>query len=137
MNPALVFALAGLAAAPAAPVPKAPAPNAHRLADMGVRVQNVVDGDNAPLQISAPEPGTPAYKAGLQIGDLLVKVGRVAPRNFEDVQDYVLSLRPGSEVAVEVRRGTETRRLWLTLEERPTTPDYPPANLRKPKLGEN
>ena len=89
MNPILAMALLGLSAAPAAPVPKEPAPNPFAWAYMGVRVQNVVDGDNAPLQISAPEPGTPAYKAGLLVGDVLVKIGAIQPLNFEDVQRRV------------------------------------------------
>ncbi len=124
MNPVLAIALLGLSASPAAPVPKEPAPNPFAWAYMGVRVQNVVDGDNAPLQISAPEPGTPAYKAGLLVGDVLVKIGAIQPLNFEDVQRYIFGLRPGTVIAVEVRRGTETKTLRMRLEERPSTPDY-------------
>ena len=124
MNPILALAMMGLASAPAAPVPKEPAPNPLCWSYMGVRVQNVVDGNDAPLQISAPEPGTPAYRAGLMVGDVLVKIGRIQPKSFEDVQRYIFGLRPGTEIAIEVRRGTETKTLRMKLLERPTTPDY-------------
>ena len=109
MNPVLALSLLGLSTIPAAPVPKEPAPNPLSWSYMGVRVQNVVDGNDAPLQINAPEPGTPAYKAGLQIGDVLVKIGTIRPRNFEDVQRYIFGLRPGTTIAVVVRRGSELK----------------------------
>ena len=124
MNPVLAIALMGLSASPGAPVPKDPAPNPLAWSYMGVRVQNVVDGADAPLQITAPEPGTPAFKAGLQVGDVLVRVGSIRPKTFEDVQRYIFDLRPGSVIAVEVKRGTETKTVKMRLEERPDTPDY-------------
>ncbi len=124
MNPVLAIALMGLSASPGAPVPKEPAPNPLAWSYMGVRVQNVVDGADAPLQITAPEPGTPAYKAGLQIGDVLVRVGSIRPKTFEDVQRYIFDLRPGSVIAVEVKRGADTKIVKLQLGERPDTPDY-------------
>ena len=122
MNPILAFAL--LTAAPGAPVPKAPAANPLAWSYMGVRVQNAVDGNGAPLQISAPEPGTPAHRAELQIGDVLVRIGTLRPATFEDVQRYIFGLRPGTTIAVEVRRGGETKTVKMTLDERPNTPDY-------------
>ena len=124
MNPVLALAILGLSTVPAAPVPKEPAPNPLSWSYMGVRVQSVVDGNDAPLQINAPESGTPAYKAGLQSGDVLVKIGTIQPRNFEDVQRYIFGLRPGTVIAVEVRRGTESKTLRMRLEARPSTPDY-------------
>jgi len=133
MNPSLAIALLCLSATPGAPVPKEPAPNPLAWSYMGVKVQNVIDGADAPLQITAPEPGTPAYKSGLQVGDVLVKVGSIQPKTFEDVQRYIFDLRPGSVIAVEVRRGPETKTLKLRLEARPDTPDYQilPSFLRK------
>ena len=124
MNPMLALALLSLSASPGAPVPKGPAPNPLSWSYMGVRVQNAVDGNGAPLQISAPEPGTPAYKCGLQIGDVLVKIGQVQPQSFEDVQRYIFGLRPGTTIAVEVRRGDELKTVKMILLERPLTPDY-------------
>jgi S1-C subfamily serine protease len=133
MNPMLAAALLGLSASPGAPVPKGPAPNPLSWSYMGVRVQNAVDGNGAPLQISAPDPGTPASKCGLQIGDILVKIGTIEPQTFEDVQRYIFGLRPGTTIAVVVRRGSELKTVKMTLEERPTSPDYQvlPAFIRK------
>ena len=109
---------------PAHRCPRGLPPNPFCWSYMGVRVQNAVDGNDAPLQISAPEPGTPAYRAGLQVGDVLVRIGNHQPQTFEDVQRHVFGLRPGTVVSVEVRRGSETKVLRMTLAERPTTPDY-------------
>ncbi len=133
MNPMLAAALLGLSAAPGAPVPKAPSPNPLSWSYMGVRVQNAVDGNGAPLQISAPDPGTPASKCGLQIGDVLVKIGGTEPQTFEDVQRTIFGLRPGTTIAVVVRRGSELKTVKMMLEERPQSPDYQilPSFIRK------
>ena len=119
MNP--IMALAIVAMAPGAPVPKEPAPNPLGWSYMGVRIQNLNQG---PLRISAPEPGTPAYKCGLKDGDILVKIGKIEPTVFEEVIRYIFELRPGSVIAVQVRRGSELVTVQMTLEERPSSPDY-------------
>jgi len=119
MNPMIAFA--ALALAPGAPVPKEPMPNPLGWSYMGVRIQNV---DQGPMQIQAPEPGTPAYKAGLKGGDILVQIGKIKPHLFEEVIRYIFELRPGTVIAVQVRRGGELVTVQMRLEERPSSPDY-------------
>ena len=119
MNPIMVIAL--LAATPGAPVPKEPPPNPLGWSYMGVRIQNL---DQGPLRINAPEPGTPAHKCGLKEGDILLKIGKIEPLQFEEVIRYIFELRPGSVIAVQVRRGSEIVEVRMRLEERPNSPDY-------------
>ncbi len=122
MNSALVLSLLSLSASPAAPVPKDRPQNPFCWAYMGVRLQNA--GNTESLQINPPEPGTPSYKAGLEGGDVLLKLGTIEPKTFEDLQRYIFSLRPGTVIAVELRRGRDIITVKLRLEERPTTDDY-------------
>ncbi len=119
MNPIMAIAL--LAATPGAPVPKEPLPNPLGWSYMGVRIQNL---DQGPMRIAAPEPGTPAQKCGLKDGDILVKIGKIEPLKFEEVIRYIFELRPGSVIAVQVRRGSDLVTVRMRLEERPSTPDY-------------
>ena len=119
MNPMLAFAVVALS--PGAPVPKEPMPNPLGWSYMGVRVQNL---DQGPMRITAPEPGTPAYKPGLRDGDVLVRIGKIEPLQFDDVIRYIFELRPGTVIAVQVRRGGELVTVQMRLEERPSSPDY-------------
>lgn len=116
-----MLAIAALALSPGAPVPKEPMPNPLGWSYMGVRIQNL---DAGPLRITTPEPGTPAHKAGLKDGDILLKIGKIEPLQFDEVIRYIFELRPGTIIAIQVRRGGELVTVQMRLEERPNTPDY-------------
>ena len=122
MNSALVLSLLSLSTSPVAPVPKERPQNPFSWAYMGVRLQTA--GNTESLQINPPEPGTPSYKAGHEGGDVLLKLGTITPKTFEDLQRYIINLRPGTVIAVELRRGQEIITLKLRLEERPNTEEY-------------
>jgi S1-C subfamily serine protease len=47
---------------------------------------------------------SPAEKAGLKMGDVLVSVGGQAVGNLEATVDLVRREKPGSDVAIRVRR---------------------------------
>jgi aminopeptidase YwaD len=60
------------------------------------------------VQLSGVRPGSPAEKAGLKAGDIIVKFGGKTIRN---VQEYTIALtehKPGDEVEIVVKRGNET-----------------------------
>jgi hypothetical protein len=68
------------------------------------------------VQIAGVREGSPADKAGLKSGDIVVKFGGRGVRN---VQDYTIALsghRPGDVVDVVVRRGQKEEVLSATLE---------------------
>ena len=124
-----------LALAPAAPVPKPPPPNPLGYAYVGVRI-TVADSRGGGMTIDPPDPGTPAAKAGLLGGDVLVGVGGRTVANFDEFADHVIDLRPGTAVVVEVRRAGKPLRVWVTLGERPD--DYgEPDFSRKTKYPRN
>lgn len=127
----LPLTLTLLAAAPAAPVPRPAPPDPTGYAYVGVRMSVNTDQTRR-LRVDEPDPGTPAAKAGLREGDEIVRFGYLSePRNFYDFADYVIDLRPGTKVLVEVVRGGQTKTLWLTLEVRPPPPDYPDPDFSR------
>lgn len=68
------------------------------------------------VQLSGVRPGSPAEKAGLKGGDIIIKFG---DRSIRNVQDYTIALgdhKPGDMVPIVVKRGNETLTLTATLE---------------------
>jgi S1-C subfamily serine protease len=59
---------------------------------------------------------SPAERAGLQVGDLVVGIGRRTVRSIEDVKRALAYFEPGAEVPVTVIRNGDERRLQATLE---------------------
>jgi predicted metalloprotease with PDZ domain len=117
--------LATLLLAPAAPVPKPPPPNRYAYAYLGVRMKTSANR----LVIEAPEPGTPSQKAGLRDGDELLQLGTLRPTRFEQLTEYVIDLRPGTDIYIEVRRGGAVVSTRLVLGVRPDTPEYDPRDI--------
>jgi hypothetical protein len=67
------------------------------------------------VQLSGVRAGSPAEKAGLKQGDIIVKFG---DRSIRNVQDYTVALgehSPGDVVTIVVKRGAETVTLTATL----------------------
>ena len=75
------------------------------------------------LTIESTEPGKPAAKAGLRTGDVIVRVGTLEPRDFEQVIAHICSFRPGALVEVEVQRGSERKTFKVKLTTRPAELD--------------
>lgn len=68
--------------------------------------------------LNGTREGSPAEKAGLKAGDILIKFGEKTVKN---IQDYALALqdyKPGDTVHVVVKRGDRTLTLVVTLEAR-------------------
>jgi len=88
-------------------------------AECGVRLGLTVDPMSEP-KITGVRPGSPAEKAGLLPGDVLT---RIASFRIGDGAHYYLQLaerKPGENVTVVFRRGTETRTAQLTVEAMPS-----------------
>ncbi len=58
--------------------------------------------------VIAVTPESPGAKAGLQVGDVIVKMGSAAIGNVQDVLSQIEGLEPGASMTVEVRRKSET-----------------------------
>jgi membrane-associated protease RseP (regulator of RpoE activity) len=70
------------------------------------------------VAISGVRAASPAERAGLQAGDVIVRFGDVDVKTLEDLTFALRSKRPGDRVAVIVERGGQARALEATLEER-------------------
>ena len=63
-----------------------------------------------PAQVGAVEPGSPAEKAGIQVGDTITQFGTAQVRTWEHL-DMAVAARPEREVDVTVLRGGREQHL--------------------------
>jgi len=70
------------------------------------------------VHVSGVRPGSPAERAGLQAGDVIVKFGGVAVRNLYDLTYALRSKRPGETVEVIFLRNGQELKAMATLEKR-------------------
>ena len=95
---------------------------------LGVRFQKVTPELARGLGLAAAEgalvsevlPGTPAEEAGLEVGDVILRVGDAPIREHGDLAPAVAVLAPGEEAELELRRKGEVVRASLTLALRPS-----------------
>ncbi len=79
------------------------------------------------------EPKSPAEKAGLRLGDVVVEVEGHKVQDGRDLQLYVASLNPGAKVAVKVSRDGQEKSFNVELaERRPARPLASGAAPSKP-----
>ncbi|MGH2844671.1 MAG: S1C family serine protease, partial [Thermoleophilaceae bacterium] len=75
--------------------------------------------DPSGAEIQGVTPGSPAERAGLQAGDVIVGVDGSPVQDPDDVSRLVGALEPGDEVRVEVRRDGVRRAFEVELGTRP------------------
>lgn len=75
-----------------------------------VPVGNGKVSDDAPYIISGVYEDTPAYKAGIRPGDLIIQINEMPVTNgmkYGDIFSNYLSGKPGTKVTIYVKRGDE------------------------------
>lgn len=95
---------------------------------LGVSIQPVSDDIAAALGLDKPEgvlvadvsDGTPAKKAGLKRGDIVVAVDGKPMKSPRDLTRAIGSDEPGTEVKLSLLRANKPLTLSVTLDERPT-----------------
>jgi S1-C subfamily serine protease len=70
------------------------------------------------VKLAGVRPESPAEKAGLRAGDVIVTFAGVTIRNLEDLVFALRSKRAGDQVEVTYRRDGQTLRNQATLEMR-------------------
>jgi S1-C subfamily serine protease len=85
---------------------------------LGVRFFVHGDGRGG-VVIRDVQPGSPAFKAGLQAGDRIVSVQGRELEHPVRLQNYLAVLPAGTRVAMEVRRGRQRLEVQVTLGRRP------------------
>jgi S1-C subfamily serine protease len=93
--------------------------------------------DDGGLIVTDVKPDSPAAKAGVKANDLIVKLDGASLADAEtgELVKLVGGMRPGTVVAVEVRRGPESLTLKVKLGTRP--PDFTPTPQRIPPPGDD
>jgi membrane-associated protease RseP (regulator of RpoE activity) len=73
---------------------------------------------NAGVMVARVEAGSPAAKAGLQVGDIVTSLDGKAVESSWDLRARVRKLADGAVVPIEVRRGSGTQTLSARIEQR-------------------
>jgi S1-C subfamily serine protease len=113
-----------------APALKEKEPPAKGPGYIGVTFQK----DEGGLVVTEVKPDSPALKAGLKVNDLIVKVEETSLKDAETTEFVKLvgSMRPGTVVALEVKRGNESLTLKVKLGARPA--DFTPTPPIRPPI---
>ncbi len=98
-------------APPAAPV------GGSRTGGYGAYLGSIPDmtGNPGGVQLSGVSPGSPAEKAGLAAGDIIVRIGDHAVPDLQAMTTALRAHAPGDEVDVTFRRGGRTLTVKVTL----------------------
>ena len=100
----------------------APVAGSSRSGGSGTWFGSVPDmgaGDVPGLRLTGVTPGSPADRAGVKAGDVVVEFGGVAVTDLYTYTDALRARQPGDEVTVVVLRGGERLALRVTLGRRP------------------
>lgn len=114
---AAVIAAAPLAAQSPPPAPPSPAPTSGYGAWFG-SVPNM-DHPGAGILLSGTSPGSPAEKAGLRAGDLILSIGGEAMPDLRAMVELLRKRAPGDTVEVVFRRVIEEKKVKVVLGSRP------------------
>ncbi|MBA2708859.1 MAG: M28 family peptidase [Gemmatimonadaceae bacterium] len=76
------------------------------------------DNETGGAKISGTTPDSPAAKAGLTEGDIIVKFGDSEIGTLYDLSEALSSAKPGQTVKLKIRRGDKTVEIEATLAER-------------------
>jgi hypothetical protein len=81
-------------------------------------IPDFAERDAPGVLLAGVRPASPAERAGIAAGDVLLRVGTTKVLNLQDLAFALRSHRPGDEVEVEWQRGAERRTARVRLEER-------------------
>jgi WD40 repeat protein len=94
---------------------------------LGADVQDVTKAEAASLKWDTPHgaklgvvaSGSPAEKAGLKTGDIVVSIDNVEPETAADIEKVLAAKPPGTELRLRIMSGGSERRVIVTLAEQP------------------
>ncbi|HMV80562.1 MAG TPA: trypsin-like peptidase domain-containing protein [Leptospiraceae bacterium] len=94
---------------------------------LGVSLDNVTDDDAKELKLPNTKgalvkqvvSGSPAESAGIELQDVIVKIGEKDVEHPEDVVSYIMEAKIGKRVELKVQRKNSTLKMLVTPAERP------------------
>ncbi len=101
---------------------------------LGIGIQDLTPELAQALKLSDPsgvlvanvQPGTPAEKAGLLRGDVIVRVNGESVDSTGKLRNLIAAAGAGTKVTLELRREDKLKTVQLDLGEAPTNPTAPP-----------
>jgi serine protease Do len=83
----------------------------------GVEGRTISNPEAASFTVKQIRPDSAAAKAGLEAGDLIVRVGNTVVQRGLDFELGLLGRKSGQDVMVEIKRGGEVKQISMTLAE--------------------
>ncbi len=83
--------------------------------DMGAAIPGVTQG----VLVMQPYPGTPAFKGGMRMGDIMLDYGGTPLKSAQQLQNLVAHTKVGDTVDVLIMRGGEKKTLQITIAKQP------------------
>jgi aminopeptidase YwaD len=80
---------------------------------------DLTDDDAPGVRLSMVQPGSPAAQAGVQKGDVIVRLGGIRIYSFEELREAIGAKKPGDAVEVVYLRDGSERAVRAVLESRP------------------
>ncbi len=85
--------------------------------------------------VCSVEPGSAAEKAGLQMGDVITKIGDTAISDMNDLNAAKKSYRAGDTVTLTIYRAGGTKEVELTFDAAPQTQETAQDNSQQQQQG--
>jgi putative serine protease PepD len=93
---------------------------------LGIKTQSTDPSSGGTgAQIASVEPGGPASRSGLRIGDVIKSVNGKKVTDPTQLSNLISSMKPGTQASVVVERGGSSRTIQVTLGLRPASSPSP------------
>jgi serine protease Do len=106
---------------------------------LGVVVEEFAEAEQVEIRVVEIAADTPAEQAGLEVGDVILRVERRAIRDMEDLVAALEASAPGDRIALDVDRSGAERQFDIVLGALPAQADTVtpplPAAFARPLLG--
>jgi serine protease Do len=76
--------------------------------------------DNGDTKVVKVDKDSPAEKAGIEVGDVILSFDGQAVKNYDELRTIYRKKKPGDEVVIELQRDKETLKKTLKIGKRPT-----------------